>query len=48
MRKEILFAFGAFALIIAVTGGLVWLANAPLKPSTQQAHMVLPDERIPH
>jgi hypothetical protein len=48
MRKEVLFAFGAFALFVALLGGTVWLANAPLMPPSQHMHQVVPDERIPH
>lgn len=48
MRKEVMIALGAFALIVFVVGASVWLANAPLQPPSQSTHLVIPDERIPH
>ena len=47
MRKEVLFALGAFALVVALIGAAVGLANASFKPQSQPTHLVLPDERIP-
>jgi hypothetical protein len=47
MRTEGYFALGTLALIVILTGAAVWLANAPLHPQIQQAHLQMSDERIP-
>jgi len=46
VSKEIFVVLGALVLIVILSGGAVWLANAPLQPPSQQTHLVLPDERI--
>jgi hypothetical protein len=43
-------AFGLAALfgVVLAALGVLWLANAPLKPPTQTVNEAIPDDRIPH
>lgn len=50
MKNKNLVTVGStvFILVLLVTGGVLWLANARIAPSMQTIEQPIPDDRIPH
>jgi hypothetical protein len=48
VKSQSLVAVIAGILLLIVAGGVLWLSNAHVMPTTQKTEMAIPDERIPH
>jgi hypothetical protein len=48
MKQTIRIGAILLALVLLAGGGVLWLANAHIMPTTQTVEQAIPDDRIPH